>query len=714
MPPRAAAQKASQLAAAQLESSPPPSDGREFGEPSKPRTPVKITYGRRRRGLSSPNKSSDGSPGKERSVGKRLRPSLGALASISAQKPSGSGSRAESPTVIMSEDETEDDAVAEPQSPLRRKADSRKADGGKRVPPAKVPSATASRKGKSNAVESNNIPTKRKRAISISSTSSLSDLDDSDLTPLSSPSPEASTMPPPRRARSASTLTSLTSSQISKTVGGLGRTDSVATLPGSSVADDEPWSLSKLGTLAWVRITGSSEVINESGDVHDGDAYWWPAKVTRPRDPVKVSLFGDGPRVLSDTAQGDLTVAFPSPSNILPMVRRGRIRFTERNYKAADRDTAVQASPRKRRKLDIDTRWKEARDLMLQEDEDANEGLPMLLSSHFSKDASFSVKAPSIGGRKAMEENVSSDDEDSVRVQEKPWRAPPCDPSLEVPGELVLAKEKKNLTDYWPAKLLEYIPPPNHKQRPRFKVEFYDGVIKSIDADWFFTVYDKHFKSCKLGRDAINYGLEEERDDIAAPLRNDASDMEIADEDALRPPTPEPPMPPLEDFEELTLTEQFEYVKPVLEAVIDGRFEPANQRHDQFMRGAAARRAVCESGYTRGSLKQDEVEALLRLVRRWATKKEKRRALGVPLGDSDIGPQPAEDGAIVGGSQVPSADSPVEKALTPVGQPADLKTEPTASGAEEPPSQLTLDADANAHEPVFGETTATTLNVGGF
>ncbi|KAH9917457.1 uncharacterized protein B0H18DRAFT_1034780 [Fomitopsis serialis] len=703
MPPRAAAQKASKLAAAQLESSPPPSDDRralEFGEPSKPRTPVKVTYGRKRRGYSSPTKSSDadGSPGKERNVGKRMRSSLSALASMSAEKPSRGGSSAESP-ILLSDDEGEDDEVIEPQSPLLRKASSGKARG--RILSAKKPSGTVSRKGKSNAAaSSNNNPAKRDRAMSISSTSSLSDLDESDLTSLSSRSPGPSIMAPPARARSASTLTSLTSSQVGKSVGGLRRTDSVATLGDSSV-DDEAWSLGKLGTLAWVKVDGSGDVVDEGGNVSDGDTYWWPAKVTHPRDPVKISLFGDGPRLSSDDAAGikELTVSSPSASNILPMASRGRIRFTERSYRAAERgDTAV-VPPRKRRKLGVDTRWREARDLMLQEDEDANEGLPMLLSSHFSRDASFSVKAPSAGGSKAVE-MILSDDDDLPMLQEKPWRPPPCDPSLELPGELVLAKEKKPFTDYWPAKLLEYIPPTNPKQRPRYKAEFYDGMIKNIDSDWFFTVEHKQFKSCKLGRDMFNYGLEEERDDVAAPLRNDTSDIEISDEDALRPLTPEPPMPPLEDFEDTSLAEQFEYIKPVLAA-----------RHDQFMRGAAARRAVCESGYTRGSLKQDEVEELLRLVRRWAAKWEKRHALGIPDGDPHKVPETAGGSACVNASQVPSVDNPIEVPLTPVRQPAESETELAVSEVAVPPpsgsEHVTLDVDANAHESPLPDETST-------
>lgn len=179
------------------------------------------------------------------------------------------------------------------------------------------------------------------------------------------------------------------------------------------------------------------------------------------------------------------------------MALRGRVRFNEKNYKTMSGDAAATLSPRKRRKLDIDTRWTEARDLMLQEDEDANEGLPMLLSSHFSRDASFTGNALPTGRSKVADVIVLSDGEDD-KPQQKSWKPPPRDETLEIPGELVLAREKKMYTDYWPAKLLEYIPPSNPKQHPRYKAQFYDGEVKNIDADWFYTQLDKGFGTCKV------------------------------------------------------------------------------------------------------------------------------------------------------------------------------------------------------------------------
>lgn len=107
-------------------------------------------------------------------------------------------------------------------------------------------------------------------------------------------------------------------------------------------------------------------------------------------------------------------------------------------------------------------------------------------------------------------------------------------------------------------------------------------------------------------------------------------------ETTLRSTSPLPRAPfPYKSKEKLSIGEQFEYVKPVLAAVIEGEYEPAKQRHVDFMRGAAARRNVCESGYSRGSLRPREVEELLDLVMRWSRRREKRKELGIPLSHVD-------------------------------------------------------------------------------
>ena len=79
----------------------------------------------------------------------------------------------------------------------------------------------------------------------------------------------------------------------------------------------------------------------------------------------------------------------------------------------------------------------------------------------------------------------------------------------------------------------------------------------------------------------------------------------------------------------MSIAEQFEYVKPVLAAVLEGRYAPALQRHEGFMRGAGARQKVLDAVPVRGSLSAREKEEVAYLVRSWARRRERRREIGV-------------------------------------------------------------------------------------
>ena len=180
------------------------------------------------------------------------------------------------------------------------------------------------------------------------------------------------------------------------------------------------------------------------------------------------------------------------------MAYKGRIRFHEDNYKVAHFAGNTPRSPRKKQKMDLDTRWKAARDMMLQADEEENDGLPSVLSAWVPSDTfKNSSKA-----RQVEEVYVSShegsDDEDD-------WVPPRADPLYDLPGELVLAREKRSSREHWPAKLLEYIPPPDRHRKPKYKAYFFDGIIKDIEKDMFFTFGDEGFKTCMVSKGASRY-----------------------------------------------------------------------------------------------------------------------------------------------------------------------------------------------------------------
>ena len=94
---------------------------------------------------------------------------------------------------------------------------------------------------------------------------------------------------------------------------------------------------------------------------------------------MRVSLFGNPPG-LADSGCRQLDIPSPSPSNVRSMVHNGRIRFTETDYRPSSKEP-TQSSPRKRRKLELDDAWQEARDLMLKADEAQNQGETFVLST---------------------------------------------------------------------------------------------------------------------------------------------------------------------------------------------------------------------------------------------------------------------------------------------------------------------------------------------
>lgn len=110
----------------------------------------------------------------------------------------------------------------------------------------------------------------------------------------------------------------------------------------------------------------------------------------------------------------------------------------------------------------------------------------------------------------------------------------------------------------------------------------------------------------------------------------DSTDLQADDETSARAPTPPPaiPAPPPAEFAyDLAITEQFQYVKPVLEATLQGLYGPSQNRHALFMRGAKYRQQVCNDAAIKGDLRNAELEELNGLIWRWIWRKELRGEL---------------------------------------------------------------------------------------
>jgi hypothetical protein len=106
----------------------------------------------------------------------------------------------------------------------------------------------------------------------------------------------------------------------------------------------------------------------------------------------------------------------------------------------------------------------------------------------------------------------------------------------------------------------------------------------------------------------------------------DDEDMSEDTEESSRRPSPEPTFPPPNstDFVELSIHEQLAYVKPVLTAILNDAYKPAQRRHLDFIKGGTARTKTQESAASRGTVSPDDVGTLQKCMMRWVLREERR------------------------------------------------------------------------------------------
>ena len=139
-----------------------------------------------------------------------------------------------------------------------------------------------------------------------------------------------------------------------------------------------------------------------------------------------------------------------------------------------------------------------------------------------------------------------------------------------------------------------------------------------------------------MGDSTGNYGLDVDNDALedTAAAEDFTRPFAPEDEATLRAPSPLPSLPAPDSMEfeaELSIAEQFEYVKPILAAVLDDVYGPAKARNEGFMRGGGARKKVLDAVPPRGSLTGMDKEEVAFLVRSWAWRREKRREMGLSV-----------------------------------------------------------------------------------
>ena len=192
-----------------------------------------------------------------------------------------------------------------------------------------------------------------------------------------------------------------------------------------------------------------------------------------PMASIEVKLFNTPKSFKND----DIAIRFPSKLNIQSRLNvRGQARYTRDNF--IESTVPFDGPSQDAVDAEISESWDVAFQQMNHEDLESNDGLPSTLSALLSGDMiddsdkdEVVVKTPkSKGKRKANAETPSPN-----RVVDENWSPPGPDPLLEIPGERVLAREKRNKTEFWPARILSYIPPAKSTEQPKYHVQYLDN-----------------------------------------------------------------------------------------------------------------------------------------------------------------------------------------------------------------------------------------------
>ena len=208
-----------------------------------------------------------------------------------------------------------------------------------------------------------------------------------------------------------------------------------------------------------------------------------------------------------------MEIETPSAKNILSKLDMlGRPRFAKPTFVPPSSISLNEptASPRKKVKRDqrdlgdIEKQWETAVSEMIQDGEEqaGSDHLPDIGEAFnyqfdVSPAASFNVvhnlgRGSSSKGKGKRKRTCDSEDEVF-------WEPPPADASLDIPGELVLGREKASKTSaYWPAKIKDYVPPTKRTEQGKYTVIWLDASEQNIPRDWFYTTDEDGFAFCTV------------------------------------------------------------------------------------------------------------------------------------------------------------------------------------------------------------------------
>ncbi|RXW22805.1 hypothetical protein EST38_g3051 [Candolleomyces aberdarensis] len=591
-------------------------------------------------------------------------------------------------------------------------------------PPRKAPAV----KKKGGGSEKEKVPVKEKPkpkpTIQVSVSLDLSGLgldDESDLTPLSESDTEPEPEPSPKPAVVAKAKTAngnhsspgiqvrghpmftapSTSTSTSKTAKAKGGRPKSSWEVKEEKEEDE-WNREDLGTFVWVRLDGKN---SKTAGVYttrskSKESLWWPASVhsSGSKGALKVKLFGNSSRTIA--------IEEPSSDNTRPRLKNFSLRFD--SYEAAFQGTVhrgpsvASGSPRKKQKLEDEN--KAAWDAALREMQEAfldSDDLPhpmeaLTAMSALGRTGSSSTVAPNgstngkgRGKRKRRQSEEQTDPSDEEREHEPPLE----NEDLDIPGELVLARSAKtSLNEYWPAKLLDYVPPKKKEKEGKYKIVFLDTTQEAIPRKFFYIQSEDGFLTCKLGQ--IQSAVVDDT--------NDLEEEEIDPEFLIRSPSPpcRNPPPDQNKFVTLALREQFAYVKPILQAILHNQYKPTEKKVRVFMSGTSRQQAnLSKVGSDRGMMDPRQVNELLVYLKHWCLRGDQNvqpRALldledAAEPRDVAVAPASAEPGPSIRlSSPTPTevafeSSPPVEPPPSSSFSPLTTQDEPVEEG---PPRQI--------------------------
>ncbi|KAF9218185.1 hypothetical protein BS17DRAFT_770859 [Gyrodon lividus] len=457
-----------------------------------------------------------------------------------------------------------------------------------------------------------------------------------------------------------------------------------------------------VGSSVWILVNESGTLVDDSVQPNnDPDLFeerlWWPAQIVQ-KQPLRGSLFGDFPSSSSST-RGLCTILVPSPANIQSIYDdTGSKRFTCTTFRipsSSPADGLISSPPKKKQRLDpsvstsLEDRWKSAVQSMEKASTLERDGLPALISSYASAGASFydslddsdpdtsdfrqslrkptkstgvvsntpkSTESPRMLKSQRLKANLKSSNlkGDTTASTTRDWSLCPPDPTLQIPGELVLAQAPKTGASYWPAQLIEHVP----GRKERYKVKFLDDEKYVIGRDRFWTSEEEGFVCCTLGQweSAVKTIDDSESGDEGADYDDDDSG-DVKD--------PPPPPPPAEDFEDLSVRAQLAYVKPILQAILNKEYVPAREKHEGFMKGGSARAALLKAAGVRGGMDARFVKAMQRAICQWVLGEDGGRSVRMDAEDVavDAGREAANTNTVMDGATLkvdPSESAPVE------------------------------------------------------